>query len=657
MKARLPLLFVMLLSVAVVVMGCRSFLADSGSTDASATDATATDTSGSGGDGFFVDGSHDIVGGGPPPTPDETQNTGEKTQSHFRAIQLDPTFEDTAGPKFLAAADMNGDGLLDVVSGHNQSQALQLHLQQRDANGAISFRTVNLAGNMPVTIIAGVKIADIDQDGGMDIVMLVKHTGITALCLDGEPNEDMFTGMIVILFSPYPDGDLTDGEQWMQVRLQDSHPAFNHRWGAQVAGDRAKDFPEDGGYTSLAVGDLDNDGFPDIVATSNVPERECGTQLNTVEVWYNPGNDPSPRNPAISKARDGLHVDIATEGPPSLTTRDDLDFWYPVFVLGVFPITVPGMAGDLDPILDNSGAVVDPVTGLVTIVDIATIKACALLDVDDDGDLDIVTGWADAISQNVRWHRNPLMEQGPDALVQGLFINTNGEAADTNGVSTPFDESIAVLSTTWERRPIGAVDGNVGALTIGDMDNDGFPDVFVRDAESNTALWFRRPTLDDGIDPQFPPDNPDTATGDNTPTPDRFDFPWQVFAMDAYDQFRPNGIATGDLTNDGQTDAVVAVGGALFWYDHTTTESNSPLDQWGRDFVLDDTKLNGTTDDPTDIDFANDGTLINQMLVVDLDGDGVNDILATFDRRVNGGLTDDTIVWFRNTLFDDTTGE
>ena len=70
---------------------------------------------------------------------------------------------------------------------------------------------------------------------------------------------------------------------------------------------------------------------------------------------------------------------------------------------------------------------------------------------------------------------------------------------------------------------------------------------------------------------------------------------------------------------------------------------------------LDDTKLKGTTDDPTDVDFLDDGTLLNNLLVVDVDGDGVNDILATFDRRVEGGLYDDTIIWFKNTLFDEET--
>ncbi len=42
-------------------------------------------------------------------------------------------------------------------------------------------------------------------------------------------------------------------------------------------------------------------------------------------------------------------------------------------------------------------------------------------------------------------------------------------------------------------------------------------------------------------------------------------------------------------------------------------------------------------------------TSINSIRVVDLDGDGANDLVATFDRNGLSGLTNDALVWFRNT--------
>jgi hypothetical protein len=41
-------------------------------------------------------------------------------------------------------------------------------------------------------------------------------------------------------------------------------------------------------------------------------------------------------------------------------------------------------------------------------------------------------------------------------------------------------------------------------------------------------------------------------------------------------------------------------------------------------------------------------TFINSATIVDMDGDGDNDIVATLDRNGLSGLTNDVLVWFRN---------
>ena len=46
-------------------------------------------------------------------------------------------------------------------------------------------------------------------------------------------------------------------------------------------------------------------------------------------------------------------------------------------------------------------------------------------------------------------------------------------------------------------------------------------------------------------------------------------------------------------------------------------------------------------------------THVNTLLVVDLDGDGKNDIIGTLDRRSGAGLSDDRLVWYRNTRTDE----
>ena len=44
-----------------------------------------------------------------------------RTLSFFTAVQIDPRSEDSAGPQFVVADDVNGDGLTDLVSVWNQS--------------------------------------------------------------------------------------------------------------------------------------------------------------------------------------------------------------------------------------------------------------------------------------------------------------------------------------------------------------------------------------------------------------------------------------------------------------------------------------------------------------------------------------------------------
>ena len=54
--------------------------------------------------------------------------------------------------------------------------------------------------------------------------------------------------------------------------------------------------------------------------------------------------------------------------------------------------------------------------------------------------------------------------------------------------------------------------------------------------------------------------------------------------------------------------------------------------------------------DPQVAQEAATGTIINSAIIVDLDGDGANDIVATLDRSGLSGLTNDALVWFRNSL-------
>ena len=70
-------------------------------------------------------------------TSDGGSSSVGKTLSFFTAFQVDPRSEDSAGPQFVVAEDLNNDGLMDLVTAWNQSQPVQIHLQHRTGTGAI----------------------------------------------------------------------------------------------------------------------------------------------------------------------------------------------------------------------------------------------------------------------------------------------------------------------------------------------------------------------------------------------------------------------------------------------------------------------------------------------------------------------------------------
>lgn len=470
------------------------------------------------------------------------------TQSHFRAIQIDPRSEDSAGPQFVVGTDangspldLNGDGLPDLVSAWNQSQPVQIHLQRRSGT-SISFETVTLAGSIPAVAVASLAVADFNSDGRADIAVLLKETLLSGpQCLDSELPGDGLSGLVLLYLGPDDPAQTNQALAWQEIEVGNS---FLQGRGDITSG------TENGGFTAMAVGDINIDGNPDIVVAWN---SSCG---------------------------DGGSVDVVlfTNGGAAAILDKT---WLAARIPDAFP------KGE-------------------------TIKDIALGDIDQDGDLDIVATFPTAPAMNVRWYRNPALDIPDDVhLSDGAW-----QTGTVSQVATGAD-----------------VIADFGGSRLTDIDGDGIVDVVIRSTNGRVIQWFKTP-----LEP--------------TSAPLR-NIPWQVFTIAEFVDRTPEAVTLGDINGDGQVELVASAVGGLAWFD--PLGPSSLFDQWTENLIIDDAPTEssstspGTTDPNVSPEEIAGTTSINSLVVVDLDGDGANDLVATFDRSGLSGLTNDALVWFRNT--------
>ena len=308
---------------------------------------------------------------------------------HFSIAQRLPL---TTSAGALAIADLDGDNRLDVVVSEPGADQVRILLQD-STPGHFTVGETRPAPTHPTRV----AVADIDQDGAPDIVVAVDE-GVIALRQDPA------------VPGTFPFQTVIDGTQGSGFALAVK-------------------------YQSLAVGDLNGDGLPDVATVRADSNARIYLQSATT-----PG--------AFMAVRLGLSL----PEPTAVVVGDlDADKFDDIASGGI-----SGYAGSaIAPLrLQNAG---QPGTFLapyqVPIGDVGEVRAIAIADVTGDGLPDLVFGksWVDYGIVDV-W-----AQSGPPFVLQRV-----GVFSDIKLAKNP---------------------GNLTSMAVADLNGDGLPDVAVVDGE------------------------------------------------------------------------------------------------------------------------------------------------------------------------------
>jgi hypothetical protein len=395
---------------------------------------------------------------------------------------------DTVGS--VALGDLDNDGDLDIVSGTVPGEGKELIVWENEGTPFSGLWTPNDAGDLSYSV-QSVAMGDLDNDGDLDIVSGDSGGWLTVWENEGSPftgawtpNQvgQQFWGAPVALGDLDNDGflDIASGDVAGDVVVwQNDSTPFSDPWTPNDVGTSAADI------WAVAVGDLNNDGKLDIV-TGTTTEEDY-----ELIIWQNDAtpftgtwtqNDVGPSAGRVNSVAVG---DLDNDGNLDIVSSSNWE------------------ADDEVTVWENDGS---PFSGLWTengtgwIAD--TAFSVAVGDLDNDGDLDIVSG----------------LESGAGTEVAGL---------ENDG--TPFDGD-------WGFAEVGHSDGDVKTVAVGDLDNDGDVDVVTgSDSREDYEIIAC----------------PNTLPLRNLP----FSFPGNAIGSSTAHVY---GVVAGDLDRDGDLDVVSA---------------------------------------------------------------------------------------------------
>ena len=321
------------------------------------------------------------------------------------------------GATFAAFADLDNDGWLDlfVIGGEGRG-----HLFRNRGNGTFVDVSAKAAfGDMKTARKA--LIADLDHDGDLDV--LVIGAGARAVFrnnLDGTFTEAAATlglaGGGAARDAAFGDFD-DDGRLDLFVVSEQGSDVLLRNGGAQRFADATAQsgLSRASGSGATAVGDYDNDGYLDLLVASASGGEPA--------LWRNSGTGSFTRDTRSAAALAPLRAVAAT----AATFMDyDNDGWLDLVVVGTPSGGGPSASGVLIFRNDGTGKFVAAPGVIPDVVRAAGGRAITAVDIDDDGDEDLVfldAAGAPRLLRNDRGNSNLAMKVELKGLGSGSGKN------------------------------------------------------------------------------------------------------------------------------------------------------------------------------------------------------------------------------------------
>jgi len=469
----------------------------------------------------------------------------------------------------VALGDVNNDGNLDIAAGSGQGDGLKVWTGD-GAGGWVSAST-----GLPVTgYYADVAVGDVDRDGEPDLVAASHGAGVQAWRdggswterSDGLPDSGDYYGVALGDLDHDGDLDIVATGDGMGVGAWTGSGGDIWNWS-----DASTGLPDSGQYWDVGLGDVNNDGDPDVAATS---------YGGGVRVWTGDGGGTWGEE-SDGLPDTGIYYGLALgdwndDGMPDLSAGQNagvqawVDAGTPDALGGWVQIASPTTSGyyqgldvgdwnhdgKLDVVAASAGSGIqlwegdggntwDEISDW-TSPDLPTsgnYYGIAFGDIDHNGWLDVVAGSGDEAGLSVWLFMDAVawIEESGELPDTGTYLDVAlGDFSNDGyldiaavgkglGVRAWRAEDFDVGGGWWRRRDAGMPDsGTYLSVAYGDLNDDGKLDIVAGSEEAGVGVW-----QGDGTGSWTAQISP-TVTGT-----------WQ-------------GVAVGDLNDDGKLDIVAA---------------------------------------------------------------------------------------------------